>query len=74
MSTQADDLHGLIEHPDLRDVVLVGHSSCVGEVTRYDGTARARAAKAVPVGVIPPLMLKTEPRPEVVARNASLQV
>ena len=65
LNTYADDLHGLIEHLDLRDVVLVGHSTGGGEVTRYMGRhGTARVAKAVLLGAIPPLMLRTEANPE----------
>jgi non-heme chloroperoxidase len=65
LSTYADDLAGLIEHLDLHDVVLVGHSTGGGEVTRYmgrHGTSRVR--KAVLLSAIPPLMLKTEANPD----------
>jgi non-heme chloroperoxidase len=65
LTTYADDLAGLIEHLDLRDVVLVGHSTGGGEVTRYMGRhGTARVAKAVLLGAIPPLMLRTEANPE----------
>jgi non-heme chloroperoxidase len=65
LSTYADDLAGLIEHLDLRDVVLVGHSTGGGEVTRYMGRhGTARVAKAVLLSAIPPLMLKTDSNPE----------
>lgn len=65
LTTYADDLAGLIEHLDLRDVVLVGHSTGGGEVTRYMGRhGTARVAKAVLLSAIPPLMLKTEANPE----------
>ena len=65
LNTYADDLHGLIEHLDLRDVVLVGHSTGGGEVTRYMGRhGTARVAAAVLLGAIPPLMLQTEANPE----------
>lgn len=64
MDSYADDLAALIETLDLRDVVLVGHSTGGGEVTRYIGRhGTSRVAKAVLVGAIPPLMLKTEANP-----------
>ena len=65
LSTYADDLAGLIEHLDLHDVVLVGHSTGGGEVTRYMGRhGTARVAKAVLLSAIPPLMLQTDANPE----------
>jgi non-heme chloroperoxidase len=61
MDTYADDLATLIEGLDLRDAVLIGHSTGGGEVTRYIGRHdTSRVAKAVLVGAVPPLMLKTE--------------
>jgi non-heme chloroperoxidase len=64
MDTYADDLAEVIEALDLRDIVLVGHSTGGGEVTRYIGRhGTSRVAKAVLVGAIPPLMLKTEANP-----------
>ena len=54
----------LIEALDLNNAILVGHSTGGGEVTRYIGRhGTARVAKAVLVGAIPPLMLKTEANP-----------
>ena len=64
MDTYADDLAELIEQLDLHDVILVGHSTGGGEVTRYIGRhGTERVAKAVLVGAIPPLMLKTDANP-----------
>ena len=64
LDTYADDLAEVIEQLDLKDVVLVGHSTGGGEVTRYIGRhGTARVAKAVLVGAIPPLMLKTPANP-----------
>jgi non-heme chloroperoxidase len=61
MDTYADDLAALIETLDLRDVVLIGHSTGGGEVTRYIGRhGTSRVARAVLVSAVPPLMLKTE--------------
>jgi non-heme chloroperoxidase len=65
MDTYADDLAAVIETLDLRDVVLVGHSTGGGEVTRYIGRyGTSRVTKAVLLGAIPPRMLKTETNPE----------
>ena len=59
-----DDLAALIAMLDLRDAVLVGHSTGGGEVTRYIGRhGTSRVAKAVLVDAISPLMLKTEANP-----------
>jgi non-heme chloroperoxidase len=64
LDTYADDLAKLVEALDLRDAVLVGHSTGGGEATRYIGRhGTARVAKAVLISAIPPLMLKTEANP-----------
>ena len=64
MDTYADDLAALIRTLDLRDAVLVGHSTGGGEVARYIGRhGTARVAKAVLIGAIPPLMLQTPANP-----------
>ena len=60
----ADDLAALLDTLDLHDAVLVGHSTGGGEVTRYIGRhGTSRLSKAVLVGAIPPLMLKTAANP-----------
>ncbi|NUP02683.1 MAG: alpha/beta hydrolase [Nonomuraea sp.] len=65
MDTYADDLAQLIESLDLRDVILVGHSTGGGEVARYIGRhGTSRVSKAVLLAAVPPLMLKTEANPE----------
>jgi non-heme chloroperoxidase len=65
LDTYADDLAQLLDTLDVRDAVLVGHSTGGGEVTRYLGRhGTDRVAKAVLVGAIPPLMLKTPANPE----------
>lgn len=64
LDTYADDLAKLVEALDLRDAIHVGHSTGGGEVTRYIGRhGTSRVAKAVLIGAIPPLMLKTEANP-----------
>ena len=64
MDTYADDLAALVEALDLSDVIHVGHSTGGGEVARYIGRhGTKRVAKAVLIGAVPPLMLKTEANP-----------
>ena len=65
MDTYADDLAELFEALDIQDAVMIGHSTGGGEVARYIGRhGSARVAKAVFVGAVPPLMLKTENNPD----------
>ena len=64
MDTYADDLAGLIDHLDLKEVVLIGFSTGGGEVARYIGRQGSkRIAKVVLAGAVPPLMLKTAGNP-----------
>jgi non-heme chloroperoxidase len=64
LDTYADDLAELTAHLDLRDAIHIGHSTGGGEVARYIGRhGTKRVAKAVLVGAIPPLMLKTAANP-----------
>jgi non-heme chloroperoxidase len=65
MDTYADDLAELLETLDLKDTILVGHSTGGGEVTRYIGRhGTERVAKAVLISAVSPLMLKTPANPE----------
>ncbi len=64
MDTYADDLAELIESLDLANVILIGHSTGGGEVTRYIGRhGTSRVAKAALISAVPPLMLKTKANP-----------
>lgn len=64
MNTYADDLAQLFEKLDLKNVIIVGHSTGGGEVTRYLGRhGTKRVAKAALLGAVPPLMLRTEKNP-----------
>jgi non-heme chloroperoxidase len=64
LDTYADDLAKLTEALNLTNAIHVGHSSGGGEVARYIGRhGTRRVAKAVLIGAIPPLMLKTAANP-----------
>jgi non-heme chloroperoxidase len=64
MNTYADDLAALMEKLDIKNAVHVGHSTGGGEVARYIGRhGTKRVSKAVLIGAVPPLMLKTEANP-----------
>src|SRR5258707_512507 len=64
MDTYADDLAQLFEKLDLKDAIMVGHSTGGGEVARYLGRhGSKRVAKAVLISAVPPLMLKTAGNP-----------
>jgi len=68
--TFAADLNTLLEHLDLHDAVLVGHSMGTGEVTRYLGRyGSARVAKGVLVAPIPPFLLQTPDNPDGVPQS-----
>ncbi|MGF7155420.1 alpha/beta fold hydrolase [Novosphingobium gossypii] len=64
MDTYAQDVVELAAHLDLNRAIHVGHSTGGGEVARYVARAQAgRVAKAVLVGAVPPIMLKTDNNP-----------
>jgi non-heme chloroperoxidase len=64
LDTYADDLAELTAALDLKGAIHVGHSTGGGEVTRYIGRhGSSRVSKAVLIGAIPPLMLKTPSNP-----------
>ena len=64
MDTYADDLAALVAGLGLERAVHVGHSTGGGEVARYIGRhGTTRVAKAVLIGAVPPLMLKTAANP-----------
>jgi len=64
LDTYADDLAELVDRLDLKDAIHVGHSTGGGEVARYIGRhGSKRVRKAVLIGAIPPLMLKTPGNP-----------
>ena len=64
MNHYADDLLKVVEALDLHDAIHVGHSTGGGEVARYIGRhGTKRVAKAVLIGAVPPLMLKTAANP-----------
>lgn len=65
MDTYADDLAMLLDILDIKDAMLVGHSTGGGEVARYIGRhGTARVAKVVLIGAVPPIMLQTEANPD----------
>ena len=64
MDTYAADVAELAAYLDLRNAVHIGHSTGGGEVTRYVAKHGAgRVGKAVLIGAVPPIMLKTDKNP-----------
>jgi non-heme chloroperoxidase len=64
MDAYAADAAQLVAHLDLRDVIHIGHSTGGGEATRYVARHGAgRVAKAVLIGAVPPIMVKSEKNP-----------
>lgn len=75
MDTYADDLATLVEKLGLKNAVHVGHSTGGGEVARYIGRhGTKRVSKAVLIGAITPLMLKTSANPEGTPMDAFNQI
>jgi non-heme chloroperoxidase len=65
MDSYADDLAALINHLDLKNAVLVGHSTGGGEVARYIGRhGTKRVEKVILIAAVPPIMLKSDANPE----------
>lgn len=65
MDHYADDLAAVVEHLDLHDAVHIGHSTGGGEVVRFLARhGQNRAAKAVMISSVPPLMVKTDANPK----------
>ena len=64
MDHYADDLAAVVRHLELRDAVHVGHSTGGGEVVRFLARhGEGRAAKAVLIAAVPPLMVQTDANP-----------
>ncbi|MER8424906.1 alpha/beta hydrolase [Mesorhizobium sp. M1403] len=65
MDTYAADVAALAAHLDLRDAIHIGHSTGGGEVARYVALygSGGRVAKAVLIGAVPPIMVKTDSNP-----------
>ena len=64
MDTYAADVAALAQHLDLKNAVHIGHSTGGGEVARYVAKyGKGRVAKAVLIGAVPPIMLKTSANP-----------
>ncbi len=64
MDTYAADVAALTDHLDLEGAVHIGHSTGGGEVARYVARAKpGRVAKAVLIGAVPPIMVKSDKNP-----------
>lgn len=65
MDTYAADVAAVVQALDLRDAIHVGHSTGGGEVARYVARAeRGRVAKAVLIGAVPPVMVRSDKNPD----------
>jgi non-heme chloroperoxidase len=64
MDQYADDLAEIMNHLDVKDATMVGHSTGGGEVVRYIARhGERRVSKVVLISAVPPLMLRTEKNP-----------
>ncbi|QSX75819.1 alpha/beta hydrolase [Lysobacter arenosi] len=64
MDHYADDLAQLLNHLDVKDIVIFGFSTGGGEVARYIGRhGTKRVKKAGLISAVPPLMVKTDANP-----------
>jgi len=64
MDQYADDLAELMDHLDIKDATMVGHSTGGGEVVRYIARhGQKRVSKVVLISAVPPLMVKTAKNP-----------
>lgn len=65
MDTYARDLAELVEHLDLNNLVVIGHSTGGGEVVRYAAQhGVGRVAKVITAGAVPPQMVISDTNPE----------
>lgn len=75
MDTYADDLAGLLDELDLRDITLVGHSTGGGEVTRYIGRyGTERVSRVVLLGAVPPQLIEGPSNPDGLPRELFDQI
>ncbi|MBK1883577.1 alpha/beta hydrolase [Luteolibacter pohnpeiensis] len=64
MDHYADDLAELLEHLEITDAIMIGHSTGGGEVARYIGRhGTSRVKKVVLMGAVTPIMLKSDANP-----------
>jgi len=64
MDSYVSDIAALTDHLDLQGAIHIGHSTGGGEVARYVARAKpGRVAKAVLIGAVPPIMVKSDKNP-----------
>ena len=65
MDTYAADVAALTKHLELKQAIHIGHSTGGGEVARYVAQygQGGRVAKAVLIGAVPPIMVKSDANP-----------